>query len=149
QKEIDFHNQRECDRLHLGDEAFQRKYSNKKWYTVVRKSHDHVLEWLAAHCRGQAALDYCCGLGGMSVELAIHGARVSAFDISDESVRTTRRALEDAGFGRRASVFVMDAENLAFAGNTFDIIVCSGVLHHLDLERAYRELARVLKPEGK
>jgi len=149
QKEIDFHNQRECDRLHLSHDAFERKYSNKKWYTVVRKSHDHVSEWLAANCLGNAALDYCCGLGGMSIELARHGAHVSAFDISDESARTARHALEEAGFGHRASVYVMDAENLAFADNTFDIIVCSGVLHHLDLERAYRELARVLKPGGK
>ena len=85
----------------------------------------------------------------MSIELARHGAHVSAFDISDESARTARHALEEAGFGHRASVYVMDAENLAFADNTFDIIVCSGVLHHLDLERAYYELARVLKPGGK
>src|SRR5450830_1697467 len=88
QKEIDFHNQRERDRRQLASAAFERKYSNKKWYTVVRKSHDHVSEWLRANCPGKVALDYCCGLGGMSVELARHGARVSAFDISDESART-------------------------------------------------------------
>jgi ubiquinone/menaquinone biosynthesis C-methylase UbiE len=149
QEEIVFHNQRECDRLHLGPDAFERKYSNKKWYSVVRKSRDHVSEWLEANCPGKAALDYCCGLGGMSVELASHGARVSAFDISDQSAATARHALEDAGFGHLAGVYVMDAENLGFAENTFDIIVCSGVLHHLDLERAYSELARVLRPGGK
>lgn len=149
QKEIDFHNQRECDRLRLDRHSFERKYSNKKWYTVVRKSRDHVSEWLRANCPGKSALDYCCGLGGMSVELASHGAHVSAVDISDQSARTALRALQEAGFGHRSNVYVMDAENLAFARNTFDIIVCSGVLHHLDLERAYRELARVLKPGGK
>ena len=42
----------------------------------------------------------------------------------------------------------MDAEKLEFEKNFFDIIVCSGVLHHLSLQRAYSELARVLKPDG-
>lgn len=42
----------------------------------------------------------------------------------------------------------MDAENLTFEDNTFDVIVCSGVLHHLNLANAYPQLARVLKPSG-
>ena len=149
QREIDFHDQRERDRLHLGHHASSESIRTRSGTRSLRKSHEHVSEWLRANCPGKAALDYCCGLGGMSVELAGHGARVSAFDISDQSARTARRALQDAGFAHRSDVYVMDAEKLAFAGNTFDIIVCSGVLHHLDLERAYRELARVLKPGGK
>lgn len=42
----------------------------------------------------------------------------------------------------------MDAENLDFAADTFDVIVCNGVLHHLDIDAALPELARVLKPDG-
>ncbi len=43
----------------------------------------------------------------------------------------------------------MDAEQLTFPDQTFDLIVCNGVLHHLDLRYAYPELARVLKPGGR
>jgi SAM-dependent methyltransferase len=42
----------------------------------------------------------------------------------------------------------MDAEKLRFPANSFDIVFCGGVLHHLDIERAYQELSRVLRPEG-
>src|SRR5258708_13539019 len=43
----------------------------------------------------------------------------------------------------------MYAENMTFPDNTFDAVIITGVLHHLDVNRAYPELARVLKPGGK
>ena len=39
--------------------------------------------------------------------------------------------------------------NLPFADGEFDFVCCSGVLHHLDLQQAYPQLARVLKPNGR
>ena len=41
-----------------------------------------------------------------------------------------------------------DAEALEFSDDTFDAIWCSGVLHHLDVQRAFGEMTRVLKPGG-
>jgi len=43
----------------------------------------------------------------------------------------------------------MDAENLSFPDNTFDVIYAAGCLHHVDLDRTFKELHRVLKPEGR
>jgi SAM-dependent methyltransferase len=43
----------------------------------------------------------------------------------------------------------MDAEALEFPDRRFDLIVCAGVLHHLDVARAYPQLARVLAPDGR
>jgi ubiquinone/menaquinone biosynthesis C-methylase UbiE len=42
----------------------------------------------------------------------------------------------------------MDGEATAFTDNHFDLIVDTAVLHHVDLQRAYRELARILTPTG-
>jgi SAM-dependent methyltransferase len=42
----------------------------------------------------------------------------------------------------------MDAEATTFPNDFFDIVVITGVLHHLDLDKAYAELARILKPAG-
>ena len=42
----------------------------------------------------------------------------------------------------------MDAENLTFADNSFDIIHEYGALHHVDLEASFKETSRVLKSDG-
>jgi SAM-dependent methyltransferase len=44
---------------------------------------------------------------------------------------------------------IRDAENTKFDDNSFDIITEYGALHHVDLEKAFAELARILRPTGK
>lgn len=95
----------------------------------------------------QAVLDYGCGMGNRSLLLAEHGAEVAGIDISKVAVETTRERVEEAGF-EDGEFRVMDAESLEFETDSFDLVCGSGVLHHLDLERAYGELARVLRPGG-
>jgi ubiquinone/menaquinone biosynthesis C-methylase UbiE len=148
QQEADFADQRENDHQSMGVEEFAAKYSNTKWYSISRRSREHAKTWMQSHCPGKVALDYCCGRGGTSVQMAQAGAFVHGIDISEESVRTAERRMAENGFADRCAIQVMDAEDLSFADNTFDVIVCSGVLHHLDLDQAYPELARVLKPTG-
>lgn len=148
-EEAQFHDTREQDRLKLSNEEFQRRYSNKKFYSITGRSREFVSAWLQKNCQGKRVLDYCCGLGEVSQRLANYGASVYGMDISEESLKTASKRLNDSGLGVRASFQVMDAEGLAFGDEMFDVIVCSGVLHHLDMERAYPELSRVLKADGK
>ncbi len=42
----------------------------------------------------------------------------------------------------------MNAERTDFENNTFDIVAGSGILHHLNLESSYTELARILNSNG-
>jgi SAM-dependent methyltransferase len=42
----------------------------------------------------------------------------------------------------------MNAEALDFPDASFDRVTGSGILHHLDLDRAYAEIRRVLRPGG-
>ena len=149
EKEKDFHGRRESDRLKLDGDSFERIYSNMKFYSVVRKRTEFLSDWMQEHCHGRIALDYCCGNGGVSLELVKHGAFVYGIDISEEAVRSAQRRLGESGLAERCKFAVMDAEHLEFSDDFFDIIVCSGVLHHLDLQYAYPEIARVLKPGGK
>ena len=145
--EAEFHDRREQDRLTMPEPDFERKYTNLKFYAVVQRSRDYLNRWIEQNARGKRALDYCCGLGQISIELARAGAKVYALDISEESVRTAKRRLAERKLA--GNTFVMDAENLAFEPNSFDAIVISGVLHHLDVRKAYPELARVLRPGGR
>ncbi len=43
---------------------------------------------------------------------------------------------------------LMDANNLTFDDNTFDVVYGGAILHHLDIEQSVTHIHRVLKPGG-
>jgi SAM-dependent methyltransferase len=96
--------------------------------------------------RGRRALDYGCGHGMAAVVLARAGADVTAFDLSPGYVNEARARLLANGVG--GTVVVADGEELPFADRSFDVVWGNAVLHHLDLRKAGRELARVMRPGG-
>lgn len=147
--EAEFHNQREKDRLSLSEEEFLKKYPNKKIYAIDRSSKDYLWDWLERETPGKKVLDYCCGLGKTSIKLAELGAHAHGIDISADEVATAAKTAEERGLSENTHFQVMDAENMDFPDDHFDVIVCIGVLHHLELSKAFPELARVLKPDGK
>ena len=75
--------------------------------------------------------------------------RVSAFDLSGEAVRQAAQKYRDWGIADRVDVVQMAAEQLAYRSESFDAAVGNAILHHVDLDMALPELARVLKPGGK
>jgi ubiquinone/menaquinone biosynthesis C-methylase UbiE len=93
-------------------------------------------------------LEYGCGTGSNAYDLARAGATVVGIDISPGSVDIAHRRSVADGLDDRIEFRVMNAEKLEFPDNSFDVICGTGILHHLDLERGYREILRVLKPGG-
>jgi ubiquinone/menaquinone biosynthesis C-methylase UbiE len=148
-EEVEVCNQRELDKKGLDADSYERKYSNLKYYSIARQSKLFMNSWFAENCSGKIALDYCCGVGGSSLAMARSGAFVYGIDISDGRIKAASESAMHAGLTDRVRFSIMDAENTSFEENIFDVILCSGVLHHLDIDRAYRELARVVKPSGK
>jgi len=69
---------------------------------------------------------------------------VTGIDLSAEGIRQAKQAAE-----LRASFHVMNAEALEFADGDFDLVFGMGILHHLDLDTVGREVARVLRPNGR
>lgn len=45
--------------------------------------------------------------------------------------------------------YLMDANNLTFEDESFNIVFGGAILHHLDIEKSIRHIYRVLKPGGK
>lgn len=136
------------DRLREGyDYTPNEATTNQKFYAIDRANVDFVHRWLADRVAGRKVLDYCSGNGIHSLWLAEHGAEVHGVDISPVSVMNATREAERRGLAN-AHFHVMDAEAMDFPDNTFDYAVINGVLHHLELQAAYAELARVLKPTG-
>src|SRR5579864_6253212 len=144
--EAAFHDKLRDPALRDDPELHAHLTANKKWYTVARKSREFTDTYLRHRSPGSLALDFACGDGYYSLLMAETGADVIGIDISEVSVKIAER--EAKARGLRASFQVMDCEAMTFPDRIFDLINVNGVLHHMDLSRAYSELARVLKPTG-
>jgi ubiquinone/menaquinone biosynthesis C-methylase UbiE len=149
--EIDFHNKDRDNRdKAAGSDQYQSDTPNRKYYSITSRSRDYVSKWIEQEAPGRIFLDYACGNAGNAFKAARAGAAISlGFDISDVTVRNcTERAVE-FGLVDKTRFFHADAENTKLPDNSIDRIICSGMLHHLDLSYAFPELRRILKPGGK
>ena len=63
QKEREFHDK-------LRSETLECLSSNKKFYSITRKSRNFVNNWLLKRSKGKEVLDYCCGNGEITIFLA-------------------------------------------------------------------------------
>jgi SAM-dependent methyltransferase len=144
--EAQFHDRLRDPALRDDPELHAKLTANKKWYKIASKSRGFTEDYLRQHSYGSRALDFACGDGHFSMLMAQAGADVTGVDISEISVQNAER--EAARRGLRTRFQVMDCEAMTFPDRTFDLINVNGVLHHLDLGRAYPELARVLKLAG-
>ncbi|TDD68216.1 SAM-dependent methyltransferase [Jiangella aurantiaca] len=96
------------------------------------------------------ALEIGAGTGFFSLNLRQAGALsdVTVTDISPGMVGAARRNARQLGFEIAGEV--ADAEKLPFPDETFDVVVGHAVIHHLpDVEQAFREMLRVLRPGGR
>jgi SAM-dependent methyltransferase len=146
-EEADFH-----DRLRGLYEKDPEQYayftSNKKFYSVVRSSNEFFFDWLRAHATGKRVLDFGCGNGLNSIDVARLAKHVTGIDISPDSVRVATENAAAAGLADKVTFTVMDGENLTFPPGSFDVVSVAGVLHHMDLEAALGQIRKVLAPGG-
>jgi ubiquinone/menaquinone biosynthesis C-methylase UbiE len=92
---------------------------------------------------GSKILDVGCGTGHLAAELAKRGYQAWGTDIAEAMVHYAREHYDPDRFQ------VGDIERIPFPDNTFDGIVCLGVMEYLRSdEPALREMWRVLKPGG-
>ncbi len=131
------------DKKYGEGEGYPRHYAVNPTYPIYER-----MLLLAGDQAGKSVLEYGCGEGWITRDLALAEARVSAFDISAEAVNRTREVLTSAGVMDRCEVAQMGAEKLDYADESFDTAIGFAILHHLDVEMAISELYRVLKPGG-
>jgi len=96
--------------------------------------------------KGKRLLNYGVGEGGSTDWILEMGAQeVVGIDISEGMIKRARNNIPS----ERAKFLVMDAEALEFPGDSFDLVYGIAILHHLNIEQAYKETYKTLRPGGK
>lgn len=67
-------------------------------------------------------------------------------NISENEMAVGKQRLGETALAPK--FIIMDAHRLDFPDQYFDVVFGTGILHHLDLDRALSEIARVLKSDG-
>lgn len=134
----------ERERSFFDEQAQQRTFLVLRraiWRMIGEFNRNHELHSLYDPA-GKDVLLYGCGPANGAERFLERGARsVSGFDISEAEIEKGRRE----GLDLR----VADAHHLAYGDASFDLIVGSAILHHLDLPVALREIQRILRPGGR
>jgi demethylmenaquinone methyltransferase/2-methoxy-6-polyprenyl-1,4-benzoquinol methylase len=102
--------------------------------------------------RGGDVLDLCAGTGDVALEIVRQGsgARVVAVDNCEPMLVRGLHKAKKANAADQVRFAVAPAEQLPFADATFDrAFVAFGVRNIADRRRGLREMARVLKPDGR
>lgn len=107
----------------------------------------------AAVRRGQVVLDLAGGTGDLARVFADQvgpAGHVVLADINLSMLQQGRSRLIDAGVAGNLSITQVDAENLPFADNTFDLVtIAFGLRNVTNKDAAIASMYRVLKPGGK
>jgi 2-polyprenyl-3-methyl-5-hydroxy-6-metoxy-1,4-benzoquinol methylase len=111
-----------------------------------RKRLDFISEAISSKAQSQAKiLDVGCGNGVISRHLGKLGFNVLGIDVSEQTIDRARtlNTMPNVQFE------VISAEQLVAQGDTFDAIICSEVLEHLqDPASLLKVLYKSLKPDG-
>jgi len=138
ERERAFHDQR----FSADERAADRFYDES-----IDRALEAFLMRLSALPRSVDALDYGCGAEAhTAIHLATRGHRVTAVDLSPVAIERAGARAQALGLADAIDFRVGNAEALELPDDSFDIVAGTGVLHHVDLDAAYPEIARILRP---
>jgi ubiquinone/menaquinone biosynthesis C-methylase UbiE len=122
----------------------------------IRKSNAHQQArygWVlrsVGDSKGKKVLDLGCGDGALSYWLARAGAQVTGVDNEPLGIQLAKENLHSVGKDSQCTFVVASAYELPFPDQSFDFVVSSEVIEHVQHpEKMVAEARRVLKPGGK
>ncbi len=140
--------QREKEQYNKG--INRRVYDNvlghAKYY--YRRRREEILREQLQYANGRRILEIGsqCWLPWIE-DFNIHPDALECINISEKELE---KGIKSATTSRVKPHFsLMDANDLQFEDNSFDLVYGNAILHHLDLLRALDEIKRVLRPHGK
>jgi SAM-dependent methyltransferase len=138
-RERDFHNERFGAIEARTEDAF---------YFAARAAVAAYWQLVRQATAGKDVLEYGCSNGQSSIGLAASAKHITGIDISDVAIaqanaEAARKSITNVSFK------VDNAEKMEFPPASFDVVFGSGILHHLNLEEALKEVRCVLRPSGR
>lgn len=151
------------EHIHLGyysPEEMERGYKKKDFIQAKYDFIDEMVKFgdinVADYQQSDQpvkVLDVGCGFGGTSRYLAKKlgsNSQVTGITLSPAQVERGTELAVEQGVSDRTSFRVMDALNMEFEDNSFDIVwACESGEHMPDKQKYISEMMRVLKPGGK
>jgi ubiquinone/menaquinone biosynthesis C-methylase UbiE len=127
---------------------------DKTWgWTIEERKQVFLEDVQLTECevQGKVLLDAGCGNGTLTTALATLGMEVVGIDLSDGLGVINSRKERLAGIHSQHLHFVQgNLFDLPFKLGTFDLIYCSGVVHHTpDSKETFRRLVPVLRTGGR
>lgn len=114
---------------------------------IVRR---HFIGEIKHHLKSSdKVLDFGCGPGSFLAMSAPMCKEIVGVDISQGFVNECQRTINEMSLSNASSVHIQP-DQLPFEDNTFDVIIMTDVVHHLEFpQKSLQEAFRVLKPGGR
>ncbi len=131
-------------------------YPKINFYTKqqVKKHHKLITKILAygnlsvEDLKSKTILDAGCGTGEKSIFFAKHGAKVTAIDLSSGQLKVLKEKIKIEKLDIVVKKKDIVNDDLLDLG-TFDVVVCTGVLHHTEAPyKGFLNLLKLLRPGG-
>jgi ubiquinone/menaquinone biosynthesis C-methylase UbiE len=139
-RERDFHNQRFADNS-------ERETRTRRFYDAIAYGFEEFRQRVTVLSRGRCVLEYGCGDEIMAFDLAHTARQVTGIDISEVAIQQAERIAVQKNLPN-VNFHVDNAEDMRLADQSVDVVIGSGIIHHLDIPKAIQELHRVLRPGG-
>ncbi len=140
-KEKEFHDERfgSCD---------QARSAAAKYYSIMQRPVALYRSLATRNCHSKQLLEMGCATGDQSRWWMDAGAHVTGIDISSQAISRASARWTGTRYETRCRYVEMNAESMEFDDHSFNVVVGNGIIHHLELDACFREIARVLKPGG-
>jgi SAM-dependent methyltransferase len=139
------------ERIFPVNEQAYKSPAEQTGYEVL-KAAGTMGRYLSAFPAGRLArtdvLDFGCGWGGETLWLAKHVRSVCGVDVDRNAVEQAERARQSSGVHNCRFVHSTDGR-LPLPSESFDAVLSTDTFEHvMDLDLAFLEIARVLRPGG-
>lgn len=93
-------------------------------------------------------LEIGCGTGQLSMYLAHSQRQIVGVDLSLNSLKLASEFKQKNGINN-VTLIHADIFNMPFMENSFDFVICKGVLHHtFNCKKAFEQVVKLIKPGG-